>query len=219
MSVDGDEQSVAGSDRTASVVESIEISQRSNNLSISKFTNLDSWRDGPKRYLLKQLIRPIKGKIDEKMKLAHASDAVVWNLIHIHDSEVMFPTYSPPEDSQYEAMVWLKDFRSDMVKVMMKRARLKYYEAICNQPEYESIKENNKNFVSYKDLEKRTLHEDSELVRKNIYVMFDCYDEYIHTFTFIHLTKLSHFCVCVRTHSIGNSSSMSMRITMILWIS
>ena len=77
--------------------------------------------------------------------------------------DLPFPTDKPQID-ELVAVDWLHRFRKDLVKVLMERVRNKYYVEVNEKAEYASIKINNQNFTSYRDLERRTENMATETV-------------------------------------------------------
>ena len=118
-----------------------------------------------KRYMLKHLIKP-KNKIDERIDfMHHSSDQVVWNIIYLKKKNKVFPSCSPTKLEIIAAGKWLKSFRSQIVKQMMKMARGVYFEE-SRKEGWKKIAVDGKPFSSFSDLEKRTRECNNELVSR-----------------------------------------------------
>ena len=140
---------------------------------IKPFNGLDKWLDGSKRYIFRQMIQTFSGKIDEKIKFEHASDQIVWNIIHIEkDKSFQFPKTSPTYDDKLDAMTWLKDLRSALVKEFMREARINYFNAFMTDKNYEDLRKGIK-CVSFKELERQTQDASTEKVRRKCVYQHD----------------------------------------------
>ena len=155
-------ESGQSSDSIREHVEAMKEIRRKTTPNIPKYETIENWKTGPTMYVLKQLIQPTKGKIDQKITTEHTSEAVIWNIIHMKD-DLPFPTDKPRID-ELVAVEWLHLFRKELVKVLMERVRHKYYVEVNEKAEYASIKINNQNFTSYRDLERRTENMATETV-------------------------------------------------------
>ena len=155
-------ESGQSSDSIREHVEAMKTIRSNTTPDIPKYESIENWKTGPTMYVLKQLIQPTKGKIDQKITTEHTSEAVIWNIIHMKD-DLPFPTDKPRID-ELVAVEWLHRFRKELVKVLMERVRHKYYVEVNEKAEYASIKINNQNFTSYRDLERRTENMATETV-------------------------------------------------------
>ena len=124
------------------------------NKSIVVAEKFDSWKlDGQNRYLLPHIL--CQSRVEEKMTVEkHASDAVVWNILHLNTNQ-SFPVISPTAHQRADAILWLNRFKRYLNKVIGSEVRMKYCN-IANQPKWNVLREGGESFSCFEDLVKRT---------------------------------------------------------------
>lgn len=126
---------------------------------------LEDWegKDKPKRYFITTLIEPKGGKIEEKLKLCHASDQVVWNLVYVFNPNIRLPTKTPDLQLKTDALQFLISFRSQMIKLFSDEAKRNYFNYSLHD-DWKELSVDGTGFSSYADLEFKTRNAVSEKV-------------------------------------------------------
>ena len=121
---------------------------------IERSEDFETWKsDGTTRYVSSNFL--VKDPVDEKLTLAdHATDAIVWNIVHIEKNEV-FPTDAPPSHLRLNALDWLNRFKKYLNNVFQYEFKALYCR-IGNQDNWVSIRQDGLSFQSYRDLCKKT---------------------------------------------------------------
>ena len=146
------------------------------NVSVTEINVLEdfsSWKtDRKTRYVLPDLL--CKTRVDEKMTIeSHASDAVVWNIIHLN-SNSPFPTMSPTLQQRVQALAWLRHFKKYLNKAISKEVKAKYCN-MANQDNWSILRSDGQSFLSFDDLVKKTKYsvgKEVRLVNRNL-ICFD----------------------------------------------
>ena len=133
------------------------------NKSIHVAEKNDSWKmEGQSRYLVPHIL--CWSRVEEKMTIEkHASDAVVWNILHLTTNQ-SFPVTSPTAQQRADAILWLNRFKRYLNKVVGSEVRMKYCN-IANQQKWNVLREGGESFSSFEDLVKRTKYAVGKEVR------------------------------------------------------
>ena len=123
-------------------------------LNIDVHEKFELWKtDLHQRYLLSHLL--CNKRVEEKMTIENnASDAVVWNIIHLKTNERL-PHTSPNTQQRISALTWLNNLKRFLNKVIATDVRMKYCN-LANQPKWAILREGGECFSSFNDLVKRT---------------------------------------------------------------
>lgn len=133
---------------------------------IEDIGNIMTWKDGPKRYLLRNMLTAKMGKVDGKITMNDVPSVVIWSLIYMKSKRANLPMCTVPNtDYKIQAMKWLKDFRSKVVSHLMNLARNKYFEeAMKITGDFRDLIKNKNGLACYSDMQKATENANDELV-------------------------------------------------------
>ena len=128
--------------------------------------NLTAWRGDTKtRYFLSDMLNLENGKMDKKLTIEHVSDAVVWNIVYL-TKLCDLPTESPPLYLREQALLWLTEFKKEMMTILKEKIR-RHYLQMANSKAWEGVRQNGDFFTTYGDLLEKTKDEKSELVSEH----------------------------------------------------
>ena len=130
--------------------------------------NLETWEaaNQPMKYLYCDMIKPRKStkKIEEALTLDHASDTVYYGILYLDMKTFEQESQSPDTATEkVKALQWLKDFRSQMVKIFVEECKKEYF-LQANTDEWKTNLGSPIGFSSYKDLEEKTVDRVGEMV-------------------------------------------------------
>lgn len=138
-------------------------SSRKSKHEIPTKVNIESWRgDTKSRYFLADFISLSNGKMDKKVTIDIVSDAVVWNIVYLMELREL-PTESPPHELRLQALLWLIDFRKQMLNLLREKIQRRYLMA-ANSKAWEGLRKTGEFFTTYSDLIEKTKTEKEELV-------------------------------------------------------
>ncbi len=129
---------------------------------------LEDWTkpSEPVRYLYCDMIKPRKAtkKIEEALTLEHVSDNVYYSILYLEMRTFRTETQGPSMiDEKVKALQWLKDFRSQMVKIFVEECKKEYF-LQANTEEWKNRLGNRIGFASYRDLEEKLADEEGQMV-------------------------------------------------------
>ena len=134
---------------------------------------IEEWKkpSEPMRYLYCDMIKPRKAtkKIEEALTLEHVSDNVYYSILYIEMKTFHTETQGPTMiEEKVKALQWLKDFRSQMVKIFVEECKREYF-VQANSEEWKNRLGNGIGFTSYKDLEEKLADEEGQMVRDSCF--------------------------------------------------
>ena len=97
--------------------------------------------------------------------MEHVSDNVYYSILYIEMKTFHTETQGPAMiEEKVKALQWLKDFRSQMVKIFVEECKREYF-VQANSEEWKGRLGNGIGFSLYKDLEEKLADEDGQMVR------------------------------------------------------